>query len=121
MKHHYVHDAWILLFLTIAIVLVSCGEDPKQEQERIKYAEIVDNRLEWKVWSHGPANKYLSMYAEMNEPVTKEQWISSLEMAFTMPLYTGMIDLGFEKLYFCTQDVKIEFRANKKRQCWEAK
>lgn len=120
MKHHCVCATWIVLLLTIAIVLVSCGEDPKQEQERIKYAEIVDNRLEWKVWSHGPAHKYLSMYVE-TDPVEKEEWKSLLEMAFTMPLYTDMIDLGFEKLYFCTQDVKIEFRANKKRQCWEAK
>jgi len=121
MKHHYVHDAWILLFLTIAIVLVSCGEDPKQEQERIDYAQALNERLEGlTIWAHGPGHKYVTFSTDVSGMVweTEKKKITTI---LTMPSYAHMIEIGFIKLYWSGIDGTIEFYADKKEKCWKPK
>jgi len=124
MKHRGIFTVLVLLFLFAAIFLINCGDDPKQEQDRIEYVKDLNERSDKaSAWSHGPGHKYATFSTNderligMKEETAKK----TIETFITMPAYVQMIALGFTKLYFCTPTTRIELYADKKENCWKFK
>lgn len=121
MKHHCVCATWIVLLLTIAIVLVSCGEDPKQEQERVRAAnnlnEICSKYFDVTIYSHGPRNTYMTFSYEF--PILDLEEEAKSIASELIP--QKIIDLGFTKIYFVAPNAKVEAFVNRAKNRWEIK
>lgn len=122
MKNQCIVVVGVLLFLSISIALVSCGEDPKQEQERIKYVQDWNARVDpVEIWAHGPGHKYATFDVDIPIGTAFEDQLKELEVNLTMPAYTQLIEIGFEKLFWSFSNRTFEFYVDKKENCWKFK
>lgn len=120
MKPARTFTAIIFLFLIAGFFLASCGGDDGNEQARIEYVKTLDAEFSLiTVWPHGPRNTHVTFSA--SDVLTEKDIKIQIGTLLTAPRYTKMIKLGFTKLYFCSGNIKVEFYANKKENCWEIK